>query len=53
MNHKLTAYNSYILRLLNIPLKRKTKYSNELEAIKTIAIEQSYHPGMMDDQQYS
>lgn len=46
--HKVSAYNSFIHRLINIPLSEEN-YNKELNIIKQIAVNNGYQAKMIDD----
>ncbi len=45
--HKMAAYNSYVHRLLNIPMN-KEDFENEKHIIQHIAISNGYNPEIID-----
>ncbi|XP_044766282.1 uncharacterized protein LOC123322402 [Coccinella septempunctata] len=47
MGHKMAAFNTYITRLLNVPLSQDA-YSEEVNTLRYLAGENGYHPDVID-----
>ncbi|XP_044749132.1 uncharacterized protein LOC123309897 [Coccinella septempunctata] len=48
MGHKMAAFNTYVNRLLRIPLKEEF-YEKEVSTLKYIAVENGYSPEIIDN----